>query len=408
MPAKKTIHSINYVIRFKLPHLKTLQSVRKKITFVPNNLFSMKRNTKILLLIVIVLLILGMAFYPKLHQLYISKNQAESAPAFTTANRNKALNVNVQVMQPETLNDLIHATGSLIPDEEVDLSFETSGKITDIYFKEGSSVKKGDLLAKVNDSPLQAELKKLEAQVPLAEDRLYRQKALLAKDAVSKETYEQVSTELEKLKADIELIKARIAQTELRAPFDGEIGLRLVSEGTYASPSTIVARLTKIIPLKVEFSTTQELASQITPGVMIRFALNNASRAMYQASVYAVESSIEMKTRSLKARAIYPNPGGHLKPGSAISIEINLKEIKNALTVPSEAIVAEMGLDIAYRYHNNKAQRVEVVKGLRTASRVQVLQGLEQGDTVITTGVMQLRDGMAVTIDKILNEKTGD
>jgi len=67
-----------------------------------------------------------------------------------------------------------------------------------------------------------------------------------------------------------------------------------------------------------------------------------------------------------------------------------------------------MGLDIAYRYHNNKAQRVEVVKGLRTASRVQVLQGLEQGDTVITTGVMQLRDGMAVTIDKILNEKTGD
>src|SRR5690606_17188006 len=157
-------------------------------------------------------------------------------------------------LRPQTLQNMFRTKGVLLPDEEVDLTFETSGKITDIYFEEGSYVEKGTLLAKVNDEPLLAELKKLEARLPLAEARVYRQRTLLEKDAVSQETYQTVITELETLKADIELTKARIAQTELKAPFNGIIGLRSVSEGAYASPSVVVAKLTKISPLKVEFS----------------------------------------------------------------------------------------------------------------------------------------------------------
>lgn len=141
-----------------------------------------------------------------------------------------------------------------MPDEEVDLSFETSGKIIDINFTEGSFVTKGQLLAKVNDSQLQAQLDRLKAQMPLAEDRVFRQNALLQRDAVSKEAYEQVKTELATLHADIENIKANIDMTELRAPFDGVIGLRQVSVGAYASPTTVIAKLTKITPLKVEFA----------------------------------------------------------------------------------------------------------------------------------------------------------
>ena len=147
----------------------------------------------------------------------------------TNRNNKRILNVNAKIIKPQLLKDEIKISGSLLPDEEVDLSFETSGKIIEINFEEGSQVKKGQLLAKVNDRPLQAQLQRLVAQLKLAEDRVFRQNALLERDAVSKEAYEQVKTELATLNADIDLIEANIAQTELRAPFDGVIGLRQVS-----------------------------------------------------------------------------------------------------------------------------------------------------------------------------------
>lgn len=180
-----------------------------------------------------------------------SQDAASVVPTSGTSLRNQTLNINAEVLKYQSLTDKIMSTGSTLPDEEVDLAFESSGKVVAIYFTEGSHVKAGDLLAKINDKPLQAQLKKLEAQVPLAKDRVYRQRTLLEKDAVSQEAYEQVATEYEKLMADIELVKANIAQTELRAPFDGIIGLRSVSEGAYVtSSSSVIAKLTKISPLK--------------------------------------------------------------------------------------------------------------------------------------------------------------
>lgn len=364
----------------------------------------MNKKTKIALITVIVLFIAGMAFYPKI-KAFISAGDASSLVSAGSSGRSRTiLNVNAQVLKYENLADIIRVKGLLIPDEEVDLSFETSGKITEIHFKEGSNVKKGQLLAKVNDKPLQAELQKLKAQVPLAEDRVFRQKALLAKDAVSQEAYESVNTELEKLKADIELAKTRIAQTELRAPFDGVIGLRLVSEGTYASPSIIISRLTKISPLKIEFSVNESDVSNVKPGTPLTFTLENNSNN-YQATVYAVESDLDKLTLSLKARALYANPGGSLKPGLSASIEIKKQEIKNTLLIPSLAIIAEMGRDIAYVYKDGRAHQVVVKKGMRTASSIQILNGLNVGDTLLVTGVMQLRDGLPVTIDNFIENK---
>ena len=366
----------------------------------------MNKQTKWIIVVIIVLFILGMALYPTIKRTYFSQNsnaKKEQAPIAGGGQQRRLLNVDVKVIKYEELNDIFRTTGSLVPDEEVDLSFETSGKITDIYFAEGSAVKKGNLLAKVNDAPLQAELKKLEAQVPLATDRVFRQKSLLEKDAVSQETYEQVSTELEKLNADIEFVKSRIIQTELRAPFDGIIGLRQVSEGAYASPTTVIAKLTKIIPLKLEFSINEKQANDVKRGTNLSFRVDG-DLTTYRASVYAVEPQLDLKTRTMKTRAIYPNSGGRLKPGRTASIEIKLKEIKNALTVPSEAIIAEMGRDIAYIYKGGKAQQVVLKKGLRTEVDVQIIDGIHPGDTLIVTGVMQLRDDMPVKIDNIINK----
>lgn len=356
----------------------------------------MNKKTKILLFSAIVVLIAGMALYPQLKKWFAS-DKAPVKEKSESQGKKPPLQVNAQIIKIERLTDNFRTKGILIPDEEVDLSFETSGKITEISFSEGTPVRKGQLLAKVNDKPLQAELKKLESQLPLAQDRVFRQKSLLAKDAISQEAYESVTTELEKLKADIELAKARIAQTELRAPFDGVIGLRQVSEGTYASPATIISKLTKISPLKIEFSVNEKQANDIKQGTPLTFTLENDKNA-YQATVYAVESQLDEATLSLKARARYANPGGKLKPGHSATIEIKLKEIENAIVVPSIVTVAEMGRDIAYVYKGGIAHQVELKKGIRTASSIQVLDGLQAGDTLLVSGVMQLREGMPVKI----------
>ena len=356
----------------------------------------MRRPIKILVFVGIALLILGMIFYPKIKNSFSGKDQPSVAPS-SISPRNQSLSVNAKVLRPQTMNDVFRTKGVLLPDEEVDLTFETSGKITQINFKEGSFVDKGQLLAKVNDAPLQAELKMLESQLPLAQERVFRQRTLLDKDAVSQEAFETVTTELDRLKANIELIKARISQTELRAPFSGMIGLRLVSEGAYASPQVRVSTLTKISPLKIEFAVNERQENEIVDGTKLTFTLENDLN-IYEASVYAVETSLDASTLSLKARARYSNPGGKIKPGRSAQIEIQLREITNTIVIPSMSSIAEMGQDIVYTYNNGKAKRVILTKGLRTASSVQVLEGLNVGDTLLTTGVMQLRDGMNVSI----------
>jgi membrane fusion protein (multidrug efflux system) len=358
----------------------------------------MTKKTKIVLIVVIVLFIVGMAFYPSLKRYFTPGENTDNAVKKDAPATRKALNVNTQIVKYEDLEDNFPISGITLPDEEVDLSFETSGKIINIYFKEGTPVKKGELLAKINDDPLQAELKKLQAQIPLAEERVFRQKSLLAKDAVSKEAYEQVIMELGKLNADIDLAKARISQTELRAPFDGIIGLRLVSEGQYVSPATFIAKLTKVIPLKIEFSLSERHAGIIKDGTRLTFTVDGDLNR-YEATVYAIESKLDTKTYTLKVRAMYPNLNGRTKPGRYVFIQLKLHEIKNTLTAPSEAIVAEMGRDIAYIYKDGKARQVTLTKGLRTASKVQIIKGLQPGDTLITSGIMQLRDGMPVIIE---------
>lgn len=345
-----------------------------------------------------------MMAYPRLKdELVTPETSKVLAPAPGTSVGKQVLNIEAKVLKFQSLTDKIVSTGSIIPDEEVDLSFESSGKVVVIYFTEGTHVKAGDLLAKINDKPLQAQLKKLEAQVPLAKDRVYRQRTLLEKDAVSQEAYEQVTTEYEKLMADIELMKANISQTELRAPFDGIIGLRSVSEGAYTSPTTVIAKLTKISPLKIDFSVPESYAMDVVEGTPILFRLESADGLLreYHAKVYAVESKVDEATRTLKVRAVYPNANEAILPGRYTSVEITRREIKDALAIPSEALIPEMGKDIVYLYRGGVAEPTEVTIGLRTEDQVQILEGLSLGDTLITSGVMQLRTGMKVTIDNL-------
>ena len=333
-------------------------------------------------------------FTPKVNE------ELEKTPVQTKGKQSKDLNVRAVIIKESSISDEFPVSGSIIPDEEVDLSFETSGKITDIFFKEGSRVEKGELLAKINDAPLQAELRKLDSQLKLYTDRMHRQTVLLEKEAVSKEAFQEAQTSLAILRAEIDGVKAKISQTELRAPFSGIIGLRQMSVGSYASPTTTVAKLTKTNPLKLEFAISEHHAGTLKEGTIIKFfAVGDLEERI--AKVYAFDSRVDKETRTFTVRALYDNSDGEMYPGRFVNMTLTTQTYDNAMSVPSEAIVSEMGIDKVFLYKSGKAQPVEIIKGLRTESRVQVVKGLEIGDTVITSGTMQLRMGQRVTLDSV-------
>ena len=357
----------------------------------------MKKKNRWIITSAVIAVAIGAGTYNMLRDKQVSDDEFAPVPS---ARSKSILNVNAQIIRPQPLVDVIKTKGSLKPDEEVDLSFETSGKIVAINFQEGTAVQQGELLAKVNDKPLLAQLSRYEAQVKLAEDRLYRQQALLQKDAVSQEAYEQAKTDLATLNADIDLVKANISLTELHAPFDGIIGLRNVSEGAYASPSVVVAKLTKISPLKIDFYIPERYANQVGKGTRLSFIVDSR-RDTLNATVYATEPNVDLDTRTLSVRAIYPNTSQSLLPGQLVTVLLKKEEIQDAIAIPTEALVPEMGIDKVFLYKSGKAEPVEVQTGLRTEAYIQILEGLNVGDTLITSGTLQLRTGLPIKLDKI-------
>jgi membrane fusion protein (multidrug efflux system) len=362
------------------------------------------KTFRITISIVLVLFLAGIIFYPQLKSwLFPEKSGAQPGVGYSQKGAQKLL-ASGYLIVPTEMNELIYSTGSLLPDEEVELAFETSGKIVGIYFEEGRRVKKGDLLAKINDKPLQAQLEKLQAQHKLQEEREFRQRQLLERDAISRESYDQVATELQSLQADINLVEARIAETELRAPFDGIVGLRLISEGAFANTQTKIVRLVKISPLKIEFSIPERYAGEIGPGYPITFILDGI-QGDFSANVYAVDPKVDMETRTIVARALYPNKNEELKPGRFASVTARLSEIDNAVSIPTEALIPEMEGEKVFIYKNGKAQQVKVVTGLRTASHIEIKQGLHFGDTLLTTATLQLREDLPVQLDTLVTNQ---
>ncbi len=361
----------------------------------------MKNRFNITTTILLILVITGIIAYPKIKPFLMSKSKNESSVPMMSSSQ-RILNASGYVIKPEHFSILVRSTGTLRPDEEVDLAFETSGKIVSIKFTEGTRVKKGDLLAKINDRPLQAQLEKLLAQKKLTEAKEFRERSLLEKDAISQESYDQIVTELQTIEADINLIQARISETELRAPFDGIIGLRYLSEGSYATPSTKIAKLIKISPIKIEFSIPERYASEIKIGYPVLFDVDGVNKT-FKASVYAVDPKIDIETRTIVLRALYPNTSEELKSGRYASITLLMSQIDNAVSIPTEALIPEMEGEKVYIFKSGKATAIKVNAGIRTESRIQITSGLNFGDTLLITGILQLRENLPVVLDTIIN-----
>ena len=362
----------------------------------------MKKGHKFMIWGGVILLLLIMILLPKVLQSHKSSDEKQKRAVLQQAARVKTM-----VLKSGIIREHLKTTGTLLADEEVDLTFEGQGKIETIYFHEGSHVNKGTVLAKLNDDELQAQLVKLNLQNNLLQERLNRQKVLLEREAISQESYDQLMTDLQSNEAEIKLIRVQIDKTEIKAPFDGIIGLRYVSEGAYVSQNTRIARMVKIQPLKIEFAVPERYAGAIKVGSELSFQLDNADEK-YTARVYAMEPAVDPGTRTMTLRALYPNKDARLHPGHFVSVLLIIREKNDALQVPTEAIIPELGGEKVFTVVNGRAVSIPVTIGMRTPEAVEITGGLHAGDSVVIKGIMQLRSDMpvsAMTEDSFENQK---
>lgn len=294
-------------------------------------------------------------------------------------------------------NDGITAMGTLLANEEVDLVAEIAGKVVRICFQEGAPVDKGDLLLKVDDADLQAQLSRAEFQRKLLTERLERQRVLLKRESISREEFDQLQTDYNVLEADIELLKVKIARTEVRAPFNGTMGFRYVSEGSYLQPSTKIARIVDNGTLKFEFSIPERFVSKTLKGKDVPFHVSG-KESEFKAQIYAVDPQIDVNTRAILIRARVDNRKGELYPGMFANGKLYGNSGEQFIPVPTEAVVPEMDGKRVWILRGGRAASTRVETVNRDQKNVSVISGVLPGDTVLTSGLMQLREGAPVKV----------
>lgn len=327
----------------------------------------------------------------------VIENKKKSENSKDKSDKKSPIAVSGIVVKPQTFENNLSLSGSVEANEQVEIRSEVSGIVESINFKEGSNVSKGQLLFKVNDAELRAQLSQTSTKEKLAGENERRANLLLQKEAISQEEYDISRAEYASAKAQSQLIKAQIAKTSVRAPFSGKIGLRSISQGTYITPTVLVAKLVNIEKVKISFSIPEKYAAQVKIGTVIEINVSGSTKK-YTAKVYAIEPEVEITTRTLKIRAIADNIDGKLFPGTFADVKLPLSTINDAIVVPTEAIVPVQDGKKVFISNMGKAKEIMVEATTRTDTSILILSGLKAGDTVITSGVMSLKNDTPVKV----------
>ncbi|MGY4535999.1 membrane fusion protein (multidrug efflux system) [Mucilaginibacter sp. UYNi724] len=351
--------------------------------------------------IIYTLLALLVAFL--IYNKFFSKKGKENSAAAASKGKRKngPVSVNIMVVKDTAVSNQIDITGTIDANERVNLISQTAGNITGIYFNEGARVKKGQLLVKVYNQDLQASLQQYQAQMVLARDINNRNKILYQKEAVSKEEYQTSQSSLQSLQAQADVVRAQISRTEIRAPFSGVIGLRNVSPGGYLSPSTSIATLVNIDPAKVTFSVPERYLPIIGTGSKVSFTVES-SRDNFKATVYAIEPALDANSRTITVRAKAPNPKNALTAGAFAKINLTLDQIPKTIMVPTECVIPDLKSSKIYLYKNGIAVAKDVKTDLRTDTKIQIIDGLKAGDSIVVSGLIQIRPKSPLKILKVI------
>ena len=309
------------------------------------------------------------------------------------------------VVKPSVLQETITVSGKLIPFEATTLQPEVSGRVVKINLPEGKFVKQGTLLVKLFDDDLQAQLHKANTQLKIIEQQQKRQSELLKVAGISQTDYDQTTLSLASIKNDIEIYNVMIRKTEVVAPFDGTIGLKNISIGAIVTPSTVLATIRADKQLKLDFSVPSKYSSEVNVGTKLKFTIQGKDD-QYDASVMASEKGIEALTNNLNVRAIVSSKSNSLLPGEFTNIALKLKQKDHALMIPSQAVIPQELTKQVIILENGKAKFVTITTGTRQEDNVEVLKGLEPGDTLITTGILFIKPESTVRLMKAKKHKS--
>jgi membrane fusion protein (multidrug efflux system) len=323
-----------------------------------------------------------------------NEQKSSSAPP-SAGTGDSRLAVQGIVMRPDSLRNVIRVSGTVIANAEVELRSEISGLITDLNLREGVKVRRGQVLVKINDADLRAQRRQYELEKKLAIDTERRQKQLFERGAISQEEYDLALNRLNVIEAQLALNDAQIARTEVKAPFDGTVGLRYIDKGDYLTPSTRITTLQNIDSVKIDFSVPEQYAGMVKIGDRIEFRVAGVE-TNFTGRIFAVEPRIDPTSRSLPIRAVASNRNGRILPGAFVEIEYLLEELTDAILIPSQSLIPQLQGQIVYVSRDGKATSTPVRTGIRSSTKIQILDGLALGDTVVTTGILQMRDGLPI------------
>jgi membrane fusion protein (multidrug efflux system) len=292
----------------------------------------------------------------------------------------------------------ITAVGSLRSDESITLRPEVAGRISEILFQEGQRVARGATLIRLDPSVNRAEVEQSRANLTLAKSKYDRAVDLAKSNFISGQARDEAENNLRVAEAGLQLVEARLAKMELKAPFAGIIGLRVVSVGDYAKEGSDIVNLEAIDPLKVDFRIPEIYLKQIQVGQTLHVSLDAIPGKTFDGKVYAVNPLIDAAGRAIVIRAIVRNPDTSLRPGMFTRVRLFTRELQDSLAVPEQAIVPQGDEHFVFKIADGRAVRVKVEVGQRRDGKVEIVKGLEPTDMVVTAGHLKIRDGVPVTI----------
>jgi membrane fusion protein (multidrug efflux system) len=310
------------------------------------------------------------------------------------------VSVDIMIAEMNDFTSSIEVNGTVLSEDMVELRSEISGRITYLNIPDGAMVSKGTILVRINDVDLQAQLEQQKVQLDLSVKTEQRLKTLLNVNGIDQATYDASLNEVHIREAAIKVIRAQIEKTIIRAPFSGRLGLRLVSLGAYVSPTTLIGTLTQSDQIKIDFSVPETYENLVKVGNTVKIETTHSNQKLI-AEIHAIEPQINTATRNLKVRARLKT--GTVRPGSFV--KVYLTSNKKTIVVPTNAIIPDALSNMVFIVKKNKAVYRKVETGMRTPDNIEIVSGIEPGDSVVVTGVLFLRPNGDVKIKKILNSE---
>jgi membrane fusion protein (multidrug efflux system) len=329
-------------------------------------------------------------------------NKDSKKPPAATANRQTPGRVDGFIVKTKSVSENVEVPGTLVANEATEIHPEVSGRIIQLNVAEGRMVSKGALLARLYDGDLQAQLNKLRVQLQIAETNEQRSEQLLKIQGISKSDYDASLLNVNNIKADMEITRANLSKTVIRAPFTGRVGLRNISPGAYVTPASVLATIQQTNILKLDFSVPEKYSSNLKVGQMVDFS-TEATQKRYRAKITAMESSVTLDTRSLMIRSVIENKDNDLVPGSFAKVMLRFDPDPNAIVIPTQAVIPQARGKKVILYKGGTAVFTDVTTGVRDSATVQITAGLKPGDTVLVTGLMSTRPEGKIIINKIVN-----